>query len=150
MILNFSTQINAMKSKVYFFNVKDNQAKIHLICSKAKESFEQEKRLQILVPTIEAGQYIDSLLWRYPEDSFLTHILTTNLSSEWIVITTEETVNLNLAARLLNLCPHPVKYFSLFAEIYELYDESHPQKLENSKLRFKNYQDWGLALSLLK
>jgi len=41
----------------------------------------------ILVPNIEAAQYVDSLLWKTPTDSFIPHVITQSTSSEWIVIT---------------------------------------------------------------
>jgi DNA polymerase-3 subunit chi len=84
-----------------------------------------------------------------PEDGFLAHTLTDFPSSEWIVITTEQNMNLNQAYRLMNLCPQPIKQPSLFAEVYELFDETHPQKLESTKLRLQAYQQIGLKITTL-
>ncbi|CUI16461.1 Conserved hypothetical protein [Candidatus Protochlamydia naegleriophila] len=135
--------------KIIFYRVKDNQAKIRFICTKAQEALNQEKRLLILVPNPEAGHYIDTLLWRQPEEDFLPHVFTQSSTMEWIAITTQEGANLNQADLLLNLCSHSVQTYQPYHEIYELYDETHPQKLESSKQRLKDYLDKGLFVKEL-
>lgn len=134
---------------IIFHKVKDNPGKIRFICTKALEALNKEKRLLILVPTPEAGHYIDTLLWRQPEEEFLPHIFTQSSTTEWIAITTQEGANLNQAALLLNLCSHSVQLYQPYQEIYELYDETHPQKLESSKQRAKDYQDRGLFVRII-
>lgn len=134
--------------KVTFFRVKDSGAKIRLICSKALDAYQKEKRLLIAVPNSESAQYVDSLLWRLPEESFMPHLISDVPSNEWIVITLQDKENVNGAARLLNLCTDPSPLYQFVEEVYELYDETHPQKLELSQQRMRLYQSKGFQVSI--
>jgi DNA polymerase III subunit chi len=130
--------------------VKDNSAKIHLICTKAQEAFKQEKRLLIAVPNFQAAQYVEALLWKVPAESFMPHVVSDTPTSEWIAITMQEQHNVNQAVRLLNLCPTPSPLYQHqhIAEVYELYDETHPQKAELSQQRLQLYQSKGLLVKI--
>lgn len=128
--------------------MKDNSAKIHLICTKAQEAFKQEKRLLITVPNFLAAQYIESLLWRTPSDSFMPHVVADTPTTEWIAITMQDQLNVNQASRLLNLCPTPSALYQQVNEIFELYDETHPEKVELSKQRLQFYQSKGLVVKM--
>jgi DNA polymerase-3 subunit chi len=132
--------------KVIFYRVKDNSAKIQLIYTKAQEAFQHEKRLLIAVPNLQAAQYIDALLWKFPEESFMPHVIADAPTAEWIAITMQEQQNINQAARLLNLCPTPSALYQQVEEVYDLLDESHPQKLELSQQRLRLYQAKGLVV----
>lgn len=132
--------------KVTFYHVKDNAAKIQLICSKAKDSFQLEKRLLITVPSFDAAQYVESLLWRFPEESFMPHVIADTTTKEWIAITMQNKDNINQAPRLLNLCPNVSPLSHEVEEIYELYDEAHPQKKELSEQRIREYQAKGFLV----
>jgi DNA polymerase III subunit chi len=138
---------NKPSIKVTFYLVKDNHSKIQLICDKAQEAFRQEKRLLIAVPTFQAAQYIDALLWRLPEESFIPHVIADTPTSEWIAITLQEVENVNKAVHLLNLCPMPTSLYQQVEEIYDLFDETHPEKRELSQQRFQFYQSKGLIVN---
>ena len=137
-----------MATKVIFYRVKDSAAKIQLICMKAHEAVQHEKRLLVSVPTLQAAQYIDALLWKLPEESFLPHVISDAPTLEWIAITVQDQAkqnhsNVNQAARLLNLCSTPATLHQQVEEIYELWDETDPQKTELSQQRFRFYQTKG-------
>ena len=66
---------NKILTKVNFYQVKNNSAKILLICAKAQEAIQHEKRLIIAAPNLEAAEYIDALLWNTPAESFIPHII---------------------------------------------------------------------------
>jgi DNA polymerase-3 subunit chi len=138
---------NELPKKVTFYRVKDNSGKIQFICDKAHEAFRHERRLLIAVPNLQAAQYIDALLWRLPEESFIPHIIADTPTSEWIAITLQEIDNVNKAVCLLNLCPMPSLLYQQVEEIYDLYDETHPQKKELSQQRYQFYQSKGLILN---
>jgi DNA polymerase-3 subunit chi len=139
---------NKKLARVTFYRVKDNGAKIQLICTKAKEAFQVEKRLLIAVPSFEAAQFVESLLWRNPEDSFMPHVISDTTTKEWIAITMQNKDNINQAPRLLNLCPAFTPLSNTVEDVYELYDESTPQKKELSDQRIRDYQANGLAVKL--
>lgn len=134
--------------KIAFYRVKDNAAKLQFICSKAQEAVRQEKRLLIAVPNLEAAQYVDQLLWRIPEESFIPHVVTDMPTQEWIAITLQEQQNVNQATHLLNLCPHPSPLYQYVEEVYDFYDETQPQKKELSEQRLRFYQEKGLRVYL--
>jgi len=130
--------------RIIFYKITDNQSKIDLICAKVKESLEQEKRLLILVATKEAGEYLDALLWKKPAESFYPHIFTQESTTEWIAIT-QQLANINQASSLLNLGTLPVIFFQEFKEIYEIDDQTSPEKAGRSKERFDHYQSRGIV-----
>lgn len=135
--------------KVFFYRVKDNGAKIKLISTKAHEAFQTEKRLLIAVPSFEAAQYVDSLLWRTPEESFLPHVISDTKTKEWIAITMQDKENINQSSRLLNLTSSVSSLAYTIEEIFELYDETHPQKKELSEKRVIEYQAKGCQIVIL-
>ena len=136
-------------AKITFYWVKDNTSKLELICAKAMASIEYEKRLLILVSSMEAGQYIDALLWRKPAEGFLPHLLTQESTQEWIAITMEQK-NINQASCLLNLQTLAVPFYDQFEEIYELFDETSPEKAAQSQQRMADYQSRGLLINSVR
>ncbi len=136
-----------MKTKVHFLKVIDNQSKLIRITQTIQKHFEQNATVLIIVPTIEAAQYIDQLLWKLPEESFLPHAIAEGPTTERIAISTDAR-NVNHATILLNLNqtahPHPKEFHT----IYELYDQTHPSKEELSQQRHATYQQQGLDIIL--
>lgn len=132
-------------AKVTFYRVRDNQSKLDLICGKAQEAIDQEKRLLILVGTIQAAQYIDALLWRHPVTGFVPHVITQSPTEEWIAIALGGQ-NVNQASRVLNLQVEAVLKGGDVEEIYELFDETHPQKTVQSEQRLEAYRAKGHAI----
>lgn len=119
-----------------------------MICAKAQEALQHEKRLLIAVPNLEAAQYVDALLWKTPEESFIPHVITQAATSEWIAITTQQHLNVNQATCLLNLCTPPSLLYQQMDEIYDLYDETHSQKIELSQQRMHFYQTKNLLVKV--
>lgn len=119
-----------------------------MICTKAHEAFKQEKRLLIAVPNFQAAQYVETLLWKVPAESFIPHVVADTSTSEWVAITMQEQHNVNQAARLLNLCPTPSTLYQQISEVYEFYDETHPQKAELSQQRLQLYQSKGILVKI--
>jgi DNA polymerase-3 subunit chi len=134
--------------RLTFFRVKDNPSKLRLICAKAAESFQTEKRLIIAVPSFEAAQYIDALLWRQPEESFMPHVISDTPTKEWIAITLQEEINVNQAPILLNLRPDFPSLAKAVDHVYDLYDETHPSKIELSENRKKQYESNGFNIQM--
>lgn len=135
---------NNSLNKIIFYRVKDNSAKIQLICTKAQEAFKHEKRLLIVVPNFQSAQYVEGLLWKVPPESFMPHVIVDTSTAEWIAITMQDQHNVNQASRLLNLCTTFSPLYQQVEEIYELYDETLPQKAELSQQRLNDYQAKGL------
>src|ERR1700722_12652480 len=94
------------KPQVLFLQVTTPQLKLAAICKTAQRHFNEKKSLLILAPTIEVEDYIDQLLWRYPEESFLPHTKVDDSAAtlEYIVISSKNQ-NPSKAKILFNLCP---------------------------------------------
>lgn len=132
--------------QINFVHVSNNQIKLAQICAIVQRHFEQGESLLITLPNTEAAQYIDQLLWKMPEESFIPHQIATSPTQEKIVMTTLVT-NVNGATILFNLNPGASPIAKEFEIVYELYDETHPTKLELSKQRLEAYQKEGLEVS---
>jgi len=128
--------------------VKDNTTKIRLICDRAQAAFKLEKRLLIVVPNFQAAEYVDTLLWKMPSESFLPHTIVDTSTIEWIAITMQENFNVNQAVHLLNLSPAPSALTQQVEEIFELFDETSPEKTKLSQEKLKGYQSMGLTVDL--
>ncbi len=127
---------------IVFLCVADNAAKSTRICKMARHYFEQGQRILITASSNEAAQYIDLLLWRLPEEGFIPHVISDQSAEAAIVITTTQ-MNLNKASILLNLCPEVSPMYAQFAKVYELWDETHPDKRRLSEERRMAYQTRG-------
>lgn len=135
--------LSSMESgTVIFLKAADNQSKISCICDTVRRCFEEGKAVLIAVSSQEASNFLDNLLWRYPEDSFLPHVVSNDPVSDRIVITMNEK-NINNAAVLFNLRPNANLSRGMFQVIYDLFDETHPDKLKLSQQRLQAYRDAG-------
>lgn len=126
------------KLEIIFLTIKTNQQKIDSIWQCVQRHFDHKDHVLVLAPSDHAKQYLDDLLWKYPENSFLPHLATNKQSNEKIVITTLAQ-NLNNAKILVNLCSDICPITEQFEIVYELYDETSSEKLEQSKRRQRTY-----------
>lgn len=138
------------KPLIIFISVQNNASKLDLISTKSLESLQTKKRLLITTPNLRAANYIDLLLWKSPEDSFIPHIVSDMPTNEWIVITLQNQVNNNQASRIINLCNETSPLYSSVEEVYELYDETHPEKLQLSQQKLQFYKSLGLNPTIIK
>lgn len=138
-----------MKSntKIIFLVVSSNSQKVGCICQHIQLHFNQGQSVLIVAPSVQAVEYLDDLLWKNPPDSFLPHLVSQDPIQEKVVITSLHE-NLNQASVLMNLCPQISPIAHQFDIVYELYDETQPEKLEQSKHRQKLYVEMGYATIL--
>ena len=130
------------KPEIIFIEVRDNTSKLNKICATVQHHFTCKERILIAVPSPEAAQYIDQLLWRLPEESFLPHVVAQKPCKDMIVITTAA-VNINGAHILFNLRSEPMILASGYDKIYELLDYTHAEKENLSRQRLAIYQAQG-------
>lgn len=138
---------NVVFPVIIFLKAPDNASKMAHICMTIQSHFDQGHRVLITVPSMEAAHYVDQLLWRYPEESFLPHVISQKPLKESVLITTEQE-NLNQATVLFNLCPAASPICAQFTTVYELFDETHLEKLRLSEIRHKAYQAQGFMTSV--
>lgn len=125
--------------KVNFLTVADNASKLKQLCQVVNQHFSKGESVLIAVPTQEAAIYLDQLLWKMPEESFTPHLISNAFTEEKVAITTA-TNNVNRATVLLNLLPTIHPNSNEFELIYELYDQTSPEKEELSKKKQAQYK----------
>jgi len=126
--------------KVVFFTAKDTAAKLRKIARAAQDHLERKDPLLILAPDNAAKEFLDALLWKLPEESFLPH------PSKLIQIDLHPHEG---GPALFNLRPIAYLEKHLFQTIYELEDHTSAEKLQLSRQRYESYKEAGIPISLL-
>lgn len=125
--------------RVVFFQVRDTKLKLQRLVEIAQTHFEKNDPFLIFVEDAKAQTFVDDLLWKLPETSFLPHISTDDTTKELIAITKSK-ANINQARAAFNLCPTPLLLTAPIRLIYEFEDLTSPAKKELSSLRFDAYK----------
>lgn len=133
------------QTTIVFLKVRDNPSKVDRICKTLQQHFEQGCSILVTVPTKEAAEYLDQMLWRVPAESFLPHFRSEESSNDLVVITTTQ-ANVNKATLLFNLCPEASPICKEFTQVYELLDETDPAKLKSSLNRKAAYAAAGYTI----
>lgn len=136
---------DAPLTRVVFFQVKDAAAKLLRLTETARSHFGKKERFIIFVEDSKAEKYVDELLWKTPEASFLPHAAADEPCQERVVITKTK-LNVNGARIAFNLCPTPLLIDGPFRLIYELEDLTSPAKQKLSNLRYDAYKAASLHL----
>ena len=119
----------------------DATKKILLICQKA---FEKKIFLQIVCPQPKSMDFLDSLLWKFPPDSFLPHAIEGHWTNEPIYLTTQTEIEKPFTHLLwLNKEPPPATLH--WTHLYDFDDPSSP----DSKNRYQSYKERKCKISLL-
>lgn len=125
--------------RVIFFLVKEVKAKIQKITQVAHFHFSKREHLLLSVQDATALKFLDELLWKEPEVSFLPHTISDSPASELIILTMQKK-NLNNSKYLFNLCPTPLLFETEAKIIYELEDATSPNKHLLSQQRMQAYK----------
>lgn len=126
-------------TRAVFFQVRDTASKLRRIVETAQSHFEKKEPFLILVEDEKSEQFVDELLWKSPETSFLPHAVAHGPTKELIAITRIKQ-NVNEARVAFNLCPTPLFIEGPFRIIYEFEDLTSPHKQNFSSLRFDAYK----------
>lgn len=126
-------------TSIQFISVATNQEKITKICQYIQMHFDNKEKILIAVPSTEAANYLDNLLWKMPPESFLPHKIVETSSTASIIITTSP-LNLNQAPVLFNLLPSVHPHYQDYKVIYEIFDATDPAKKEASQKKFTFYE----------
>ncbi|OGN65494.1 MAG: hypothetical protein A3E80_05505 [Chlamydiae bacterium RIFCSPHIGHO2_12_FULL_49_9] len=127
------------ETRVVFFQVRDAATKLRCIVETAQSHFEKKEPFLILVEDEKSQKFVDELLWKLPETSFLPHLSTDSPAKDPLIITKTKQ-NLNQAKIAFNLCSTPLLIDGPFRIIYEFEDLSSPNKKNLSSLRFDAYK----------
>ncbi len=134
--------------KVIFIDVADNATKLQRLCAIVEKHFSKKEHVLILAPSDDAANYIDQLLWRMPEESFIPHVIAKSPTKELIAISTQKS-NHNQAQIIINLCTEIPPHEASVHLIYELLDRTHPAKEELARQRLAAYQTAGAKIEEL-
>lgn len=126
--------------RVIFFQVKDVKTKIQKIIHIAHFHFSKKEHLLLSVQDPAALKFLDELLWKEPEESFLPHSISEGPTSDLIVLTMQKK-NINRSKFLFNLCPTPLLFDTEVKFIYELEDATSPNKHLLSQQRLQAYKE---------
>jgi len=132
-------------TRVAFFLVRDNATKLQKIAEAAHTHFEKKEPFLILVEDERSQQFVDELLWKLPETSFLPHVVADEPTTDRIAICKSKK-NVNSARIAFNLCPTPLLIEGPFRIIYEFEDLSSQTKKNLSSLRFDAYKQAGFLI----
>ncbi len=130
--------------RVVFFQVADTASKLKRIAETARAHFCKKERFLFLVEDEKALQFVDELLWKFPDTSFLPHRAADEETEERIAITKTKS-NVNGAPYAFNLCPTPI-LLSGFKMIYDFEDLTTPSKKSFSTLRYNAYKQAKMAI----
>lgn len=136
-----------MNPSIIFLKVTTNQEKLLSLTTIIQKHFDLSDQILIFTPTDEVARYIDQLIWRLPEESFIPHIISHHACKDRVVITSKKE-NINKAQVLINLGQDAYATCHEFQTVYELYDQTHPLKEESAKLRHASYINSGYNIQL--
>ncbi len=132
------------ETRAIFFQVSDASSKKGRIVETARAHFSKKESLLFFVEDEKAQIFMDELLWKLPDFSFLPHVACDKPTTDYIVITKGKS-NVNLAKFAFNLCPTPL-LLPGFKLIYDFEDLSAPNKQSFSALRFNAYKEAEMPL----
>lgn len=132
-------------TRVVFFQVSDNPTKLKRLVEMAHTHFEKKEPFLIMVEDEKSQKFVDELLWKLPETSFLPHVASDTTTNDLIVITKVKN-NVNNARVAFNLCPTSLLIEGPFRIIYEFEDLSAPSKKNLSSQRFDAYKQAGFFI----
>ncbi len=133
--------------ELYFLKVQDQRSKCWRLYKTVQTHYLKGEKILILVSHWEAADFIDQLFWTLEEESFLPHAVSTAPCRELILITMLFE-NLNRASIAINLTNQPFGRFDGITRLYELYDETHPVKLQQSEARLQHYRSKGIVIEM--
>lgn len=130
---------NSPTTRVIFYQVRDAASKLKVIYETAQAHFDKKDHFLLVVEDEKAQEFVNELLWKTPNTSFLPHAAMDSESQEFIVITKSKK-NVNNARVAFNLCSTPLLIDTPFRIIYEFEDLTNPNKNNLSSLRFNAYK----------
>lgn len=133
------------KSIVRFIRVNTNSEKQHALCHLVVDHCSKKEKVLILVPSNEAATYIDQLLWKQPEESFIPHAICQGPANEPVAITTAS-ANVNRASFVVNLTSLPLEDLPNVKFIYELNDGTSPEREALSRKKLQAYSEGGFQI----
>lgn len=131
--------------RVTFFQVSSDAMKRQRILSTAQDYFEKKQPLLFKLPHKKALEYLDLLLWRLPQESFLPHVIKDTPCDDLIVLTSSDE-NPNQARSIFNLTQTPISD-PCFQTIYTFEDLSSTEKNTIAQQHYHAYKSQGYMIA---
>lgn len=128
---------------VTFYTVSTPHDKLMAICQIARDLFAKGKPLLILAENEQVIDFIDTLLWKAPKESFLPHSKTDDTDSIFI----SSSLRSSTHKHVLNLSSKPLGADLGIKQVYELEDLTSAEKALSSKERFDYYKEKNYPIS---
>lgn len=133
--------------QIIFIPVASAQQKIEAIHKCRVDCFQRKETLLFIAPDRPAAEFLDHLLWKQPEETFIPHSLLEKSSDASIGITWHP-INLNNAITIFNLSSTPL-LSTKCKRIYELEDLSSLEKKALYQKRYQAYREENFPISSL-
>ena len=119
--------------------------KILTICQKA---IEKKIFLQIFCPKPETIQFLNQLLWEFPQTGFLPHATDETHTCEPILLSLDQRIKKPFT-HLIWLHKEPPHQELKWTHLYDFDDQASVDSLMQSKNRYQFYKQMGCKISLL-
>jgi len=132
--------------RVIFYTVKNAEEKVRYLLVPVLYHFNRSEKIKIVVPDQKTRDFIDTLLWKHPEEGFLPHC--TSLPAPF-----EDGVYISLQKEVqgypfvFNLSPDPYHPSGTCNTLYELEDISTPGKKAVFEKKFAFYKNLGCRVA---
>lgn len=131
---------------ITFYAIRSSTQKLLTTCRIAHDHFAQKTPLLIYVASKQVAEYIDTLLWQTPVESFLPHTIKGKGDDELIEIITELPDEGGIRS-ILNLTPDPLPLGASIYHVHELDDKTAADKAALSKNRYNYYKSRGCPIA---
>lgn len=118
--------------------------KLQKIVRAAHYHFQKKEPLLFVVDNDISAKYIDDLLWKMPQESFLPHIVTSSPTKELIAISSKKK-SLNGANHFFNLTNLPLLLEDFYV-VYEFEDFTQPEKIKLAQFKYAQYRAKDFAI----
>jgi DNA polymerase-3 subunit chi len=117
-----------------------------LVCRWTERFYTEKKRVQILVDSMAAAQFVDQLLWTFSQSSFIPHLILGPAGAppaEPVVITSGEFQVAGFEAVICD-CPAGLEFMSRFETAVHFVIKDDPARTQQSRLLWQRARDSGI------
>ena len=114
-----------------------------LLCRWTERFYAEKKRVQIVVDSMAAAQFIDQLLWTFSQSSFIPHAILRPLAGppgEPVLITPGEVQAAGFEAVICD-CPADLEFMSRFETSVHFILKDDPERTEQSRVLWQRARD---------
>ena len=114
-----------------------------LLCRWTERFYTEKKRVQIVVDSMAAAQFIDQLLWTFSQSSFIPHSISSPVagpSDEPVLITPGEVQVAGFEAVICD-CPAGLEFMGRFETAVHFILKDDPERTEQSRVLWQRARE---------